>query len=220
MNNDIDDVVDNVVGDRNQSQEQLLREMKALHQEVSTLKISQSALNMQNEILQKAVALVETDSSPAILKDTLKAILDIIIRITGAEESSIFLVDDEGTVIEGILASSRGEVEMDRVQMLIGKVLHDGLAGFVLRHRTVSLITDTNEDPHWIQLANQPYTARSAIGAPLLYSSVALGVLTLMHSQPNHFTDDDATLIRMSHDQIALIIENARLHAGRWWVGS
>jgi sigma-B regulation protein RsbU (phosphoserine phosphatase) len=104
-------------------------------------------------------------------------------------------------------------VSRDRKQFLVGQVIDQGFAGWVLLNRAFGVVENAAEDRRWINLPDEPYRVGSALGAPLLYSDVALGVMTLMHGEPYHFSDRDIELVRLLHDQMALLVENARLHS-------
>jgi sigma-B regulation protein RsbU (phosphoserine phosphatase) len=173
--------------------------------------VSHRALQLQSQWLQRSIQVMRSVPKQEVLRALMEQILQDVVSLTSADRGSIFLVDAELRVIEAVLA--RGQVSDDRQQFLVGEVLDKGFGGWVLRHRTFGLITDTGTDERWVCLPDQPYQTRSVLGAPLLYSDIALGVLTLMHSQPDHFSPDQVELIRVLHDQMALLIENARLYA-------
>ena len=71
-----------------------------------------------------------------------------------------------------------------------------GLAGWVKRHHQVGLIADTLEDDRWLTLPDQPYRVRSALAVPILRNGKMMGLLTLLHSRPAHFTDDSSSLMK------------------------
>jgi FOG: GAF domain len=169
------------------------------------------AFNLQRQWLECSLQAVHSTTGQAILQKLMRRIMQDLIQISKADEGSIFLVDDMGRVIEGVLA--RGQVQEKYRQLLIGEVLDKGFAGWVLKYRTFGLIEDTRHDSRWWHLPDQPYTALSALGVPLLFSDMALGVLTLMHHQTGHFSQKDVHLVQLLHDPMALLIENARLHA-------
>ncbi|MBC7251238.1 MAG: GAF domain-containing sensor histidine kinase, partial [Anaerolineae bacterium] len=54
---------------------------------------------------------------------------------------------------------------------------------------------------------------RSWLGVPLMVKTKVLGMLTLDHSQPGHFTARHADLALAFANQVAVAIENARLYA-------
>ncbi len=53
---------------------------------------------------------------------------------------------------------------------------------------------------------------RSWMGVPLLVKERVIGMLTLDHSEPDHYTPQQAELVRTFANQVAVAIENARLH--------
>jgi len=175
------------------------------------LTVAQSALRLQATLLKNSISYAQSVSGELILKTTLKNTVETLTKYTEADRGSIFLIDEDGVIIESILA--RGAVTRDHKEALISKVLDSGLAGWTLRHRQIGIVYDAITDERWLQLPNQPYTARSALTVPLIYGINVIGVITLTHSQPNHFDDAIATMMQYSMESIAAIILNAQLHA-------
>jgi PAS domain S-box-containing protein len=201
------------VSDCDKSKEQLIEELASLHREVAELQTRKTAFDTLHELLVTLVTTGKTATGSLMLKAVLQQILKISSRITNAEESSLFLLDADGVVIESILA--RGAIIRDLKQKLVGLVLDKGLAGWVTRHRKVGLIIDTMHDDRWLTLPNEPYTVRSAMGIPLLRGKKLLSIITLMHSQADHFSPKQAHLMQMAAEQMALILENALLYVER-----
>lgn len=187
----------------------------ALTLEIVALKLSfnkeQSASGLQRQLLENLVDQSRTTKDGDILSTTLQKVVDLSVDLTEAETSSLFLLDSNGKVVNTIL--SRIELTTKQKSSLIGSVLDKGLAGWVSLHRTVGLIMDTEEDDRWLTLPNQPYVVRSALAIPILRSDQLLGILTLLHSQPNHFNYEVADLMRLTADHIALVLENVRLYS-------
>jgi PAS domain S-box-containing protein len=201
------------MSDLDKSKEQLIEELESLRREVASLKTTKTAFDAQNELLRSLVTMLQTATGKLMLRSMLQQTLNIARGITNAEEGSLFLLDANGVVTESILA--RGATIRAQKQRLVGEVLDKGLAGWVFRHRQVGLIADTMHDDRWLTLANQPYTVRSALGIPIVKGKVLLGILTLMHSQPGHFGAEFAYLMQLTADQMALILDNARLYTER-----
>lgn len=193
-----------------QTQDQLIKEVTLLRREVAHLKSIKTAFDAQHELLRSLVTMLQTSNGTLMLRGLLQQTLSIARRITKAEDGSLFLLDSSGVVTESILA--RGATIRAQKQRLIGEVLDKGLAGWVVRNRKVGLITDTMNDERWLTLHNQPYQTRSALCVPILKGKLLLGVLTLMHSQPEHFTPESARLMQMTAQQMAVIIENAEFY--------
>ena len=198
------------MSDRDKSQEQLIEELASLRREVAELTTTKTAFDAQNELLRSLITMLQTATGKLLLRSMLQQIINVSRGLTSAEESSLFLLDDNCVVTESILA--RGATIRGQKQRLVGEVLQKGLAGWVIHHRQVGLITDTRHDERWLTLPSQPYAVRSALCIPILQGKELLGIITLMHSQPGHFNPESVQLMQMTADQIALILDNARLH--------
>ena len=174
------------------------------------LEIAQHAIAVQNKLIHSLETVETTVSGPLMLKSMLLQIVQQTNQLTGAEESSIFILDEHGQVIESILA--RGAVLREQRNTLIGEVLKQGLAGWVMQHQKVGLIDDTETDERWVNLPGQPYTTRSALCLPLMKGRQILGVLTLTHSQPRHFnTLANKYFAHLMPMGLALVINSALL---------
>jgi signal transduction histidine kinase len=122
----------------------------------------------------------------------------------------LFVLNDNNVATNGIL--SRGEMTPLKQQELVGRVMDQGLAGLVVRHKEAVLINETLEDERWITLPDAPYEARSVMAVPMVGGNAILGILTLQHANPHHFSGEDLKLMQASADQIALALRNARIY--------
>ncbi|OUL22253.1 GAF domain-containing SpoIIE family protein phosphatase [Nostoc sp. 106C] len=186
------------------------QELESLRQEVAALRNAQAAFEAQRELLAKVVAMARSPEQEEVLKITLEEALHVCCKLTGAETGSLFLLDSQGVVTDSIL-TQKATAEEARSR-LIGSVLDKGLAGWVNRERNIGLIADTINDDRWLQFPNQPYTVRSALAVPILKEEVLLGILTLLHSEPNRFSWEVANLMQKTANEIALVLENAELY--------
>ncbi len=174
------------------------------------LEIAQHAIAVQNKLIHSLETVETTVSGPLMLKSMLLQIVQQANNLTGAEESSIFILNEQNQVIESILA--RGTVLREQRNTLIGEVLKQGLAGWVMQHQKVGLIEDAETDNRWINLPGQPYTTRSAMCLPLMKGRQVLGLLTLTHSQPRHFnTLANKYFAHLMPTALALMINSALL---------
>jgi two-component system phosphate regulon sensor histidine kinase PhoR len=139
----------------------------------------------------------------------LQRVLDLTVSYLGAAEGSALLFDEQRRVTRHILMrqdlTEAGESEV------MGRVLSEGFAGWVLDHNRGDIIRDTHEDPRWFTFPDQPYDHRSAIACPLRRRERILGVLTLVHPQPNSFTNEHLSLLTAIAGQAAIALENAQL---------
>lgn len=153
--------------------------------------------------------MARSPDEPEVVNVMLQKTVDMSIALTGANHGSLILLDSDGSVVDSIL--SRGDISENLKSSLIESTLKEGLAGWVRRHQKVGLVNDTNTDDRWLTFPNQPYTARSALTLPIISGEVLLGILTLKHSQPNHFTQEIVELMRITATQMAMVLENACL---------
>jgi sigma-B regulation protein RsbU (phosphoserine phosphatase) len=166
----------------------------------------EAVFQAQSMLFEKFSSMARSPDEPEVIKAMLLETISISIELTGAQLGSLILLDSDGLVADSIL--SRGEISSELSSMLIKSVLEEGLAGWVMRHQRIGLVNDTEKDDRWIVLPHQPYIARSALALPIISDDMLLGVLTLMHSRPNHFTKKIVELIKITANQMALVLEN------------
>lgn len=153
---------------------------------VQHLKALRRAIAAQDELISSAYATQRAARGQLMLKSILLEIVQVFSRLTAAEEGSVFLLDDKGVVIESILA--RGATMRELKRNLIGQVLDQGLAGWVMKRRRLGIIDDTEADERWVTLAYQPYQVRSVLCIPIFKAKHVCAVVTLMHPNVAHFS--------------------------------
>jgi signal transduction histidine kinase/DNA-binding NarL/FixJ family response regulator len=158
----------------------------------------------------ESLVLLAKATSDLNLEEALKNTLSVAVKMTAAERGGLFLLDEEGKVTNDILIRENADAE-EREQ-LIGTVMNKGLSGWVAKYRRLVVINDTRLDERWLNLPNQPYEALSVLGVPLLRDDTLLGIFTLIHSAPNHFTTEYIEMIQITADQLGLALNNARLY--------
>ena len=169
-----------------------------------------AAYRAQGRLLESFVAMARSPVHGGLLTAALQTAVDVVSDLAGVEKGGLFLLDDEERVKAGIL--TRGEAAPETRSKLIGAVMTEGLAGWVVRTRKVGLVQDTETDDRWLTLPDQPYQVRSALAAPILRGGRLLGLVTLLHPEPDHFNNNTAELVRAACDQIGLTLENVELY--------
>ena len=169
-----------------------------------------AAMRAQSALFEEFISMARSpDDEPEVIKTILHKTLDISIELTDAELGSLVLLDSDGAVIDSILC--RGEISPEASTTLIDSVFRKGLSGWVMRNREIGLVNDTQKDDRWFIFPNQPYIARSALALPIISCEMLLGVLTLTHSRPAHFTQEIVELMRVTANQMAMVLDNAYL---------
>ncbi|MBK9055494.1 MAG: GAF domain-containing protein [Chloroflexi bacterium] len=167
-------------------------------------------IDLQKQLFANLVAVNRAITSRISLSDTLQNVMDIAMKLTRAKEAGLFLVDTNGRVTYSIFSSHINTIYHDR--RYIGLIMDKGLAGWVLRHKQMALVTDTELDDRWLDLPGDEVIHRSALVIPITNNDPPLGILTLTHPDPFHFDQDDAAFMRAAADQIALALYNAQIY--------
>ncbi len=183
-------------------------ELKA---KIERLQKKKTALLAQSRLMQNIVALAKSSASEQLLTSSLQKALELSVELTKAETGSLFLLDPDGVVRDCIL--TRGPRQPKERLDLTGTVMKDGLAGWVMHHRTIGLITDTQKDERWLNLPDQPYAVRSAMAVPIIRDNEIFGILTLLHSQPEVFHQGTVDVMEVTAGQLGLALESARLYS-------
>jgi len=168
-----------------------------------------AAFQAQSELFERFISMARSPDESEVVKMMLHKAIDISIALTGADHGSLILLDSDGGVADSIL--SRGDISPELRSVLIESAFKKGLAGWVRHHRKIGLVHDTENDGRWLTFPDQPYNARSALALPIISGEVLLGILTLKHSAPNHFTPEIVELMRITTTQMAMVLENACL---------
>lgn len=187
------------------TKEQLMQELKAVRHEFEEARLENQANEVQTELLRTVLACGENSSSSLLFRALAQQILRSANRLTSVADSSLFLLDETGTVIESVLA--RGAIIRQERDSLVGKVLHRGLAGWVYQQQKIGIISDTSLDDRWLQLSGEPYQVRSALCVPVLRKTSVLAIITLMHPEPGHFRAQMAELMEAIAVRIALVLD-------------
>jgi serine phosphatase RsbU (regulator of sigma subunit) len=184
--------------------------MEIHKEDIIRLQSEVMAFQIQTRLLEEFIAMTHAGVEADVLKKALQKSVDVTVDLTESEKGSLFILDTDGAVSDSILA--RGDASRSESKKIIGTVLNKGLAGWVREHRRAGLITDTESDDRWITLPGQPYLARSVLAVPIIRGQDLFGILTLQHSEPDHFSQKVADLIQMTANQMGLALENVKLY--------
>jgi len=145
------------------------------------------------------------------LDNILQRVIDLTVTHFKASSGSIMLFDEQRRVSKYILQQQHGDLSPDQASHILGQVLGEGFAGWVLERGRGDIIWDTQEDERWYNYPNQPYKTRSVIASPLSRRNRTLGVVTVTDQNPYHFKKEDMSLLNAIAGQAAIALENAQL---------
>jgi GAF domain-containing protein/anti-sigma regulatory factor (Ser/Thr protein kinase)/ActR/RegA family two-component response regulator len=141
-------------------------------------------------------------------------VVDTVRHLLSARGSFLFQLRPDTEDLIAVAVS--GEVAPDYG---LGIVLPDGsgLAGVAVRARQVVVTPDLLTDarvvppPDWRRML-EPATDRAALAAPLIVQDRVIGALSIRDRTGRVFSDRDRALAQAFADQVAVALENARLH--------
>ncbi len=168
----------------------------------------------QTDLLASLLEVARVTGDEATLDATLEKTLEAVCSLTGATGSSLLLLDEEGRYTRGLF--TRGNSALVVGPEDAEAVLKDGLAGWVVRMKMAVLVPDVLVDPRWAALpTHEDQGIRSALAAPILSGPGLVGVITVVHSRPGKFTEDQRRLLESTTAQIALVLRNAQIADAR-----
>ncbi|MCC6317940.1 MAG: GAF domain-containing sensor histidine kinase [Gemmatimonadaceae bacterium] len=142
------------------------------------------------------------------LEELLQRAADAVHEILGYPNTAIPLIepaDPEVLRLRVTGGSYKGIVRGEHRQSI-----HTGIMGAAAVDQRPVLVNDVASDPRYIVVpGSQGIVAELAV--PILLGDRCLGVLNV--ESDNRFTQNDVDVLRIVADQLAIAIENARLHA-------
>src|SRR5690606_20473645 len=104
-----------------------------------------------------------------------------------------------------------GEFDMPEPERVLREVTEIGLAGTVIREQRGAVVYDTLADERWYMRDQGENTARSALCLPIVQDGEVLAIMTLVHTEPNHFNEHQLRLLGIVTNQASVAIRNAQL---------
>lgn len=160
------------------------------------------------ELLYRISREVATTLDLAIL---LERVLALALNTIGAIRGSIIILDDNGKPLESAIIVQ--DQVMIHTNEQLQATLEEGLAGWVVKKRKPVLIPDTSKDKRWLKRPDDEETgSKSAVSVPITMHNDLVGVITLVHPEPNYLQKNHLNLIRAIADQAAVAVLNAQLY--------
>jgi len=193
------------------SKAELERANATLNESVAALRTVRQDLTRQKMLAENLLTVARATGQRPVLEATLENTLTICVALTGATHGSLFLLDANGRVARQLpVKPDRGP--SGKWGAHTGQVMNEGLAGWAVRQRATARVADTVSDPRWTALPGDPVPFRSAMAVPLISRNMTVGVITLMHSEPRHFSEEHERLLTEAADQVALALDNAQMY--------
>jgi signal transduction histidine kinase len=142
------------------------------------------------------------------LEELLQRAADAIHELLGFPNLAIPLIDPEQPGI--LVLSVKGGYYKSRIPGEYRIPITTGLMGEAARTRRTVLVNDVTADPRYLPTPGGA-PARAELAVPILLGDRVLGVVNVEREEP--FSEEDAGIVGIIADQLAVAIENARLYA-------
>jgi two-component system nitrate/nitrite sensor histidine kinase NarX len=152
------------------------------------------------------------------LQPLLNLILDQLKTVVDYTGASILILEGKDLVVQAY----RGPIPREETRQLRFPLEEALVNRQVIQRRKPIIIPDIRGNTSLARMFRQTAAGelestfgyvRSWLGVPLMVKGDMLGMLTLDHSQPGHFTPRHADLALTFANQVAVAIENAQLYA-------
>lgn len=144
--------------------------------------------------------------------EVLNLVMEKAQSVMHAEASAVMLLNEETGYLE--FESALGEVG-SQVKQTIKLKMGEGIAGWVAQTGKPVIVPDVQSDPRFANKVDKQtgFVTRSILAVPLIVKGKVIGVAEVLNRVDGRaFTEDDLHLFMTFGRQVALAIENARMH--------
>jgi len=171
------------------------------------------ALKTRVENLSSLIEVSIIISSTLDLDRLISLVMEKAQSVMSAEASSVMLINEQTGMLEWevALGEKSAEVKNSKIQLRLG----EGIAGWVAQTGEPLIVPDVSKDPRFFKKSDDTtgFKTRSILAVPLKVQDRIIGVAEVINSlNGKAFTNDDLDLFSTFSRQVALAIENARMH--------
>jgi PAS domain S-box-containing protein len=167
-------------------------------------------LSQEHQRTETLLRIMTELSSSLDFEKILQRTLEVLNEVIGASHATCMVLQSDNRKLRH-LATVGYSNPLPPGGMQSALNINQGLVGWIIANRKSVLIKDVLEDDRWIQLPNNWYHHRSAVGAPIIMGDQLLGVLLLYYPETGKFSEAQLDLIQAAANQMAVAIKNAEL---------
>lgn len=159
------------------------------------------------EAFVNLTALVNSSLDIGVIK---KLSIEAAVKLTNSEAGSLLFVDAETGGLFFDIASGEKVDKIRSVRLRKG----EGIAGWVAENRLPLIVDDVQKDVRFYREADEKsgFTTHNMICVPVEAKKNLIGVLQVINKRTGGFTTEDLVLMVTFSHQVAIAVENARLH--------
>lgn len=146
------------------------------------------------------------------LQTTLEQVITLAVQYLNTERGSLVILDKDRRPIDAVLFY-HGRTIFNNARQF-EEVVKRGLIAWVISNKTPAFINNTLDDPRWLRREddNPDQTgAKSAMCIPLEAQGELVGILTIVHPEPEYFTLEQFDFLKSVAEQSGLAVRNALL---------
>lgn len=150
-------------------------------------------------------------NSTLALDDLIALVMEKAQSVMKAEASSVMLINEQNNMLECEVALGEVGDKVKKIQLKLG----EGIAGWVALHGEPLIIPDVSTDQRFSAKSDDStgFQTKSILAAPLAVKDRMIGVAEVINRADGHaFEDEDLELFSTFCRQVAMAIENARVH--------
>ncbi len=150
-------------------------------------------------------------SSARRLDEVLRLVMQKAHKVMGAEACSILIINETKKVFQIPVALGEASEKFKTIEI----PMDAGIAGWVVKHGQPQIIPDAYKDPRFNPSVDEEtgFVTRSILAAPLMVRDKLIGVAEVINrTDGKPFNEEDLDLFLAFCRQVALAIENARIH--------
>lgn len=170
------------------------------------------SLNKRIADLTSLIEVSSIISSTLDLEELMSLVMEKAQTVMNAEASSVMLLNEETGKLECQIAlGSVQEQVKDTIQLELGQ----GIAGWVAQQGEAVIVPDVDSDTRFYSNIDHStgFKTRSILAAPLKVKERVIGVAEVINRRDSlPFTEDNLAIFTTFCRQVALAIENARMH--------
>jgi GAF domain-containing protein len=161
--------------------------------------------------LERLLEISSLLSSTLNLDELLGQIMSSATELTGAETSSLLLLDEEAGELTVEVATGAAGEAVAREHVPVGQ----GIAGWVVEHGEPLVVADPKSDPRFYGGIDEKtgFETKSILAVPMTTKERTIGVIEVINKLEGGFDERDVRVATALASHAAVAVENARLYA-------
>lgn len=146
------------------------------------------------------------------LQTTLEQVIKLAVQYLDTERGSLVVLDPDHQPIDAVLYYHGRTIFNNAAQFV--DIVKRGLIAWVIREKDAAFINNTAVDPRWLKRADddpEQTGAKSAMCIPIEARGQLVGILTIVHPEPDYFSLEQFEFLKAVADQSSIAISNALL---------